>query len=437
MNLAEMPSYRNAHNQRMGSLIHSPPRCKAFKAATGAVLNRMNQTFFKLCFTISLYLSGITLTSHPSMAQGLSPKSPNHFTSFFSSLDKRGIPASRAIARISWWGDSAVAGDGYTSQLRKRLQDRFGDVLPDPTFKGYVHGQVRLRRNNWSTESALHRNLKHRRYGLAGIALQSYGGASSTFLARNEGYDRVTVFFRGAPKRGLLQVYADEEGLPRTEHLTHRDTVDDTTWTYTLSKPSPWIRVRAAGKGSVELYAVALERSTGGVVLDTMGQVGLRARGLLRIDEAHFSKQVALRSPDLVAVHFGGNERVDARLTKEKHQGEIEELVDRLQRGAPEASCVIVGPLPHGKRIRGKVVLDPRLAIIANAQRDAAASKGCAYYDSIAHFGGVEGLQSMVTDRLLAKDMAHLTSRGHQKMGNLIADWLLNQYDASKTAPPL
>jgi lysophospholipase L1-like esterase len=442
MNLAEMLSYRNALDQRMGSLIHSPPRCKAFKAATGAFLNRLNQSFLKRCFTIALAVSGIAFTSHPSMAQDSSEKLPDHLTSFFSSLDARSIPASRSLTKISWWGDSAVAGDGYTGQLRKRLQERFGDggagiVLPDPTFKGYLHKQVRLRRNNWSTESALHRNLKHRRYGLAGIALQSYGGASSTFLARNDGYDRVTVFFRGAPKRGLLQVYADEEGLPRTEHLTHRDTVDDTTWTYTLSKPSTWIRVRAAGKGSVELYAVALERSTGGVVLDTMGQVGLRARGLLRIDEAHFANQVALRSPNLVAVHFGGNERVDARLTKEKHQGEIESLLTRLKRGAPGASCVVVGPLPHGKRSRGKVILDPRLTIIANAQKDAANSKGCAYYDSIAHFGGAEGLQAMVKDRLLAKDMAHLTTRGHQKMGNLIADWLFKQYDASKTAPSL
>ena len=93
---------------------------------------------------------------------------------------------------------------------------------------------------------------------------------------------------------------------------------------------------------------------------------------------------------------------------------------------------MVVGPLPHGKRKRGKITLDPRLDIIADAQKAAAKSQGCGYFDAIKHFGGEEGLQAMVKERLLAKDLAHLTTRGHQKMGDLLADWLLKAYDASK-----
>ena len=435
-----MPSYRNAHDQRMGSLIHSPPRCKPSRATFGVLLNLKFYRFFTPVVLMLGIFTGVSISSETraSDTESAERASSHPFQALFSALDTRGIPASRSLVKISWWGDSAVAGDGYTSQLRKRLQERFGDggagiVLPDPTFKGYVHGQIRLKRNNWVTESALFRNLKHRRYGLTGIAMQSYGGASSTFLARGEGYDQVTVFFRGAPKRGLLQIYADEEGLPRKDHLTHRDAVDDTTWTYNLKSPSKWIRVRAAGKGSVELYAVALERSGGGLVLDTMGQVGLRARGLLRIKPEHFINQVRLRSPHLMAIQFGGNERVDAQLTKEKHQREIEELVDRLKKGSPKGSCLIVGPLPHGKRKRGKIILDSRLTTIADAQKAAATAQGCAYFDAIEQFGGEEGLQVMVKERLLAKDLAHLTTRGHQAMGNLLADWILKAYDAPKS----
>ena len=397
MNLAEMLSYRNAHDQRMGSLIHSPPRCKPSRATFGVLLNLKFYRFFTPFVLMLGIFIGVSISSETRASDTSAERASSHpFQSLFSALDMRGIPASRSLVKISWWGDSAVAGDGYTSHLRKRLQERFGMaagiVLPDPTFKGYVHGQIRLKRNNWVTRVLSFENLKHRRYGLTGIAMQSYGGASSTFLARGEGYDQVTVFFRGAPKRGLLQIYADEEGLPRKDHLTHRDTVDDTTWTYNLKAPSKWIRVRAAGKGSVELYAVALERSGGGLVLDTMGQVGLRARGLLRIKPEQFINQVRLRSPHLMASHFGGNERVDAQLTKEKHQREIEELVGRLKKGSPKGSCLIVGPLPHGKRKRGKIILDSRLTTIADAQKAAATAQGCAYFDAIEQFGGEEGL---------------------------------------------
>ena len=398
-------------------------------------------SFIAKVLTSTLLGLCVTLTAPPEnrAAETGSPSmEPSPLELFFSALDARGLPASRAMVRISWWGDSAVAGDGYTSRIRTRLQERFGDggagiVLADPTFKGYRHGQVRLKRNNWTTESVLHRRLRHGRYGLTGSVMQSYGGASSTFIARGEGYDRVTVFFRGGPNRGLLQLYVDEEGLARADHLTRRDSAEESQWTFDLQAASKWIRVRAAGKGSVELYAVALERKLGGLVLDTMGHVGLRARGLLRINAAHFSEQVRLRAPHLVAIHFGGNERVDARLTKEKHQKEISALIQRLKKGHPQTSCLVVGPLPHGVRSAGKIVLDPRLEIISAGQRSAAAEEGCAYFDAIEHFGGKEGLQGMVQNRLLAKDLAHLTTRGHTKMGDLVADWLIKAYDASGT----
>ena len=372
------------------------------------------------------------------LGPGALAKSSDSLGYFLSALGQREGGDSNAMVRISWWGDSAVAGDGYTGQLRRRLQERFGDggagyLLASPTFRGYVHGQIRLKRNNWKAESVLYGKVKHRRYGLAGIHLQSYGGASSTFIARDKGYDTVTVYLRGAPRRGELQIYIDEQGLPTATHSAHRERAQDVRWVHRLDKSSKWIRVRAAGGGLMQLYGVALERSQGGVVLDTLGQVGLRARGLLRIKEEHFIGQVGLRRPNLVAIHFGGNERVDAKLTLKRHQREIEELLGRLKRGALMASCLVVGPLPHGRRRGGTIKLDPRLEVIGNAQKAAAKSRGCAYFDTIEHLGGESGLRTMVKERFLARDLAHLTTKGHQRMGDLLAQWLFAKYDARQT----
>lgn len=371
---------------------------------------------------------GITLSAPTTLA------SPTHpLAYFFGALAQRENPDSTALVRVAWWGDSAVAGDGYTHRLRQRLQGKFGDggagyILPSPTFGGYVHGQVRLKKNHWKADAVLRNKVPHGRYGLGGILLQSYGGASSTFIARKAGYDKVSVFFHGSPRRGNLQLYVDEEGLPIATHATHRDVAEDARWQVNLGKPSTWIRLRAAGGGLTQVYGVALERQSGGLVLDTLGQVGLRARRLLKMDEAHFIRQVLLRRPNLVAIHFGGNERVDRHLTQEKHQREIEALLQRLKRGALMASCLVVGPLPHGQRRRGSVSLDPRLTLISNAQQAAAVAQGCAYFDTIAQLGGEAGLAHMVKQRLLAKDLAHLTTQGHQRVGDLLADWLLAQY---------
>ena len=49
---------------------------------------------------------------------------------FFAALADLDAGAADSIVRVMHWGDSTIAADGITGQVRRRLQERFGDGGP-------------------------------------------------------------------------------------------------------------------------------------------------------------------------------------------------------------------------------------------------------------------------------------------------------------------
>jgi lysophospholipase L1-like esterase len=356
-----------------------------------------------------------------------------HLHTFFEALDALPSAAPGDHVRVAWWGDSAIVGDGYTGALRSALQERFGDggpgfTLVAPDFGGYLRKGVRLKRHHWEVTSVLRGGRRDGRYGYGGVVATSYGGAGSTFTTPEPRIDRVLVYHRRTSRSGGLQLFVDGAVQPTFSLARSRGDVGDSVWAVPLGRAARSVRLRAAGGGQSTLYGVSLERKEPGLVLDALGLVGLRARRWRKADDAHLRGQIAARGVNLIAVGFGGNERVDANLTVERHAAVIRETVQRFRGGAPAASCLIVGPIAHAKR--GSTRLDPRLVSIYAAQRQAAEAEGCAFFDTIAAMGGDEAVVRFKSKRLLGRDLAHLTPAGHRVVGGLIADWLLAAYEA-------
>jgi lysophospholipase L1-like esterase len=360
---------------------------------------------------------------------------------FFQALSDAEASASTRLVRIGWWGDSAIVGDGYTGRLRERLQAKFGDggpgfILAAPDFEGYLRQGVRLLRNNWTVESVIQGDRRNGHYGYGGVVSSSFGGASSTFESTGKPFTVVEVFYRSTAASGVLQTYLDQKGSPAASQPTKLEAWGEGRWRYEIPGPgSTWVRVRAAGQGPVSVYGVALERKGPGVVLDALGILGIRARRYVQyMDRAHMAEQVRLRGLDLVVINFGGNERVDGDLSVGKHTKDLGDALALLRAGAPQAACMVVGPLAHGSKVKGKLVTDPRLGIIYEAQRKVAAQAGCQFFDSLEAMGGAQAVLRYKQLGGLGADLAHLNAKGHKAVGDAMAEWLLGQYAAWKTA---
>ena len=370
----------------------------------------------------------------PAASRAASPEPRAGFFEQLSALEGKRDARVATVAKVSWYGDSGVISDGYTGELRTRLQQRFGDagpgfVLASATFDDYLRDGVRMKRQGWEAQSVISGELETGRYGYGGVVATSFGGATVTYEMKGDAISEVEVWYQTFPKGGVLQLFIDGAGVPAATQSTRGDQIGDKVWRFTPDKPAKVVKLRAGGEGLVRVYGVVLDRGPG-VQLDAVGILGMRARRWLNADKAHLEAQVGTRAPDLLVLNFGGNERVDGNLTKAAHKADLEKALAALKAGAPGAACVIVAPIAHGTEDKGKVVLDPALETIYEAQRELAKEKGCAFFDTLEAMGGKKALKSWRDKKRLSGDYAHLTNKGHEALGQLISEWLLGRYDA-------
>ena len=117
-----------------------------------------------------------------------------------------------------------------------------------------------------------------------------------------------------------------------------------------------------AQNANVVIYGVALEVDAPGVTWETFGVAGSSISSMQKQHDAHLSNPAA-RDPSLLVYWTGGNELGYPSLSS--HQlGRVTRntIASRPQSkkvGAPQASCLLIGPLDQAKRENGQIVSKP------------------------------------------------------------------------------
>jgi len=177
-----------------------------------------------------------------------------------------------------------------------------------------------------------------------------------------------------------------------------------------------------------QLLGVVVEaKDRYGVVLDTLGLNGARYRSALAWDEATWVAELARREPDLVVVAFGSNESSDSPAPKyENHQDHVKQLMARVRKAAPQADCLVFGPIDRGGRYEEIV------SRLNEAQAAAAAEVGCAFWSGQVAMGGPGSMYAWgrQVPQLGSRDALHLTMRGYKVLGEMLGRDLLRGYDA-------
>lgn len=401
-------------------------------------------------------------TVAPSPRPPLPTRPPGVATALEDAGDRGLDPLYRALwalqggdrdkVRVVHVGDSILAADGIASQVRARLQARFGDGGPgflsagmDPLWSKRV--DLRPKRSGaWTTFTVLDGGAPHRRYGLGGMLGRAEDGAAMTFPAPKRGgqripFTRAEVWWQAAPGAGRWSV--DVDGVAVAADTAAAAEVADRRTPVTGGRS---LRVDVTG-GPVGLYGVVLENDAG-VVWDTLGVVGIGSHSLRKQDPAHLAAQVAAREPSLIAVMLGGNELGYDPVRAGDAAGYgpwLAEALGRLRAGAPDAGCLIVGPLDQGLLSGDRPQVRAGVSVVVDGQRALAAQLGCAFWDSRAAMGGPGAILRWSTGaRPMAwADLVHLTRPGLDLVGDLLADAILSGYDGwvtdggpGRPAPP-
>ncbi len=348
---------------------------------------------------------------------------------FYEALARTARRQPGALTRISHWGDSAIATDKITAVTRVLMQKRFGDaghgfILISPPTKWYSHAGVARRHEGWKHLRITHDNARDGRYGLGGV--RAIGNTKSfasmaTLKSRKVGraVSRFEVYYLKGPRQGKLALRVDGKApqiisarADTWQDAVHRIKVPDAP--HRLS-----IKVR---RGPVSVYGVVLERDVPGVVYDNLGLIGCFGRRMLNANPDHFKDQVSFRKPDLMVLMYGGNTLGLPHWRASRYKKSFTKVVQRFKEARPAASCLVLSPLDHGKRIKGKVGSLPRLREMVELQRRVALDQGCAFFSIFDAMGGegTMGRWAKTRPRLVLHDFAHLTRHGSRILGALL-----------------
>lgn len=329
---------------------------------------------------------------------------------------------------VSVWGGSHTASDQYTGVLRRLLARRHGDGGPGQFFPArpmtfYDRLDVAI------DDTSAFRGLSTRGhrveddYGRAGILLEASGAASATarpidphariahvelWAVRTAGGGTVAIEAGGATASVLTRATATE---PVGRHV--RATLD-------VSPGAHAITVRAVGDGPVRIAGVVAESDAPGVIVESFGVSGSRARDALLWREASFEEQLAARPPDLFVLAYGTNESAESRPAPAL-EADLRALVGRFRRAAPGASCLIVGPSDRPRRTSSGWSPRPGSTRVRDAFRRAAIADGCAFFDLLAWEGGPGAVTEWVLRGWALGDHVHLTDEGYRRLGESLA----------------
>lgn len=355
---------------------------------------------------------------------------------FYEALVRTARGEDGAITRIAHYGDSSIATDLITHTVRRRLQLRFGDaghgfVLISKGYLPYRHRDLEHRfSDNWQVREVTKRSLEDGLYGFGGIQVRGGGGARATFGADpgapvGKTVGRFQLFYQRSPRGGQVELVVDR-GLPRVLD-TRGDAVEDAIETIDVPDGDHELTIRALGM--VTLYGMVLERNATGVVYDSLGLVGARANRLLNFDPEHIARQLRMRGTNLLVLGFGGNEASDS-IDPATYLADFEQVIRRMRAGREDLGCLVVAPLDQAERVGTGIRTFRGLPRIVEAQRQAAARNGCAFFDTFAAMGG-EGAMARwyrANPRLAMGDFRHATPEGYEIIGNMLTKALLEGF---------
>jgi lysophospholipase L1-like esterase len=331
--------------------------------------------------------------------------------------------------RILHFGDSHIATDDWPAAARAILQQKFGSGGPGfvhagKPFPGFRRYDAKTSHSKGWQSSGLLAREGELLNGISGVSL-STERAGEVVTLEGDG-EIVELFYLRQPGGGSLVVEDHGVEVGRVETGGEAASV---TWRGELAPGLHSLSARTLSDAPVRLFGWVLERRQG-VTWETLGINGAQADLLLLWNEPVFLEQVRNRNPALIVLSYGTNEARRSDWTYDSYRAALTQVLGRLRQAAPAASILLVGAPDQAYRYSSRRILpaDTVDRILA-AQRDAALSTGCAFWNLRAAMGGKGSMRQWVNAGMAQGDFVHLTPAGYRLWGESLSGLLLSQYE--------
>ena len=406
------------------------------------VLHKVNQSFEMTCsdnLLDSMRFFRTYLKENPNRIY-LPNDDYTFFDTLFTQLEQ--ADSSGKTYRIMHYGDSQIEMDRISSVLRENLQGFFGGSGPSmiPAIQPVATISVS------QSASGLERYMvygdaaraSHNRYGVMLQYSRVNGSGSVSFtqthhshaLERSKDISTVSVLL-GNNSEGFRASLRCDTITTEPKVLHACDSVSLITW----ALPANVKRGTISFSGTADIYAVLLDGAPG-LAVDNVPLRGCSGTIFSYINEANMRQSFDLLNTRLIILQFGVNRIPGIHNTNQVNAyiRELEGQIDYLQRVAPKAQLMFVGPADMGKRINGKMGTWPTLPELNDSLRSMSMRKGIAYWDLFHVMGGEGSMAQWVKHKpaLAGPDYIHFTFNGAQEIGAQLAKSFTTYYDFYK-----
>jgi lysophospholipase L1-like esterase len=375
--------------------------------------------------------------------------------------------ATRATPRaitILHLGDSHTSADFLTGELRRRLQQIYGNggsgyVTAGRPHIGVLSSTLKIAVSAGWTYQALQRSEDIGRFWMSGFnTVASKTGETLSFTAEKpEIFDVIEIEAIREPGGGSFDIKLD--GALEGSFDLAGDKVEPVVIRL-VPDHGPTNKVRditlaTHSDGTVSIASVAIYNTRSGLIYDSVGYPGATIDILNKLDEHLFESDLRRLKPQIVILSFGSNEAAKENLDMAVYTQKYEHVIAKIRAALPDAAIVLIGPpeaeeLPsHCKdKAREEAVCRrpdaagasaeacewktlPKLDAVREAQHKIALRGGLVYWNWASIMPKECGADRWraETPPLMAKDHLHFTIAGYKKSATAFIDTLVPVID--------
>jgi lysophospholipase L1-like esterase len=362
---------------------------------------------------------------------------------FFAKLNAQKRKTAFEPVRIAHFGDSHVAADILTADIRNRFQAEFGDggagyLIPRNPFSTARRGVESGATSGWVINGIGSSAGNDGAYGLAGICLttekvnermwvSASANAFDVYVLMEPGGGAIELTVDGSREGFMVEsahgtksqdLEPSDQGSGPINLRAAKQSVAVIRWNAPIGGlPNHRLEIKTVKAGRVRILGVASDRigPGTGVCYDVLGINGARVKRIKDWDSKVLCDTIATRSPDLIILAYGTNEVTDEDWSIESYARLMSGVIKLLKTAAPKASVIVFGP---PDRADVQAASDKMPAMLA-AQRKAALDSGAAFWCSYDAMGGPGSMESWAGSGLGQPDRVHLSSAGYHRMGEM------------------
>ncbi|PVX49820.1 lysophospholipase L1-like esterase [Balneicella halophila] len=377
----------------------------------------------------------------------------NTLVGFFEKLRELELHNKGQI-RIAFYGDSMLDADMLVMQFRHYLQKRFGGkgVGYVPITSVSAAGRYSVKHsfsNTWNKQTFLKKRDTIFPYGINGESF--FVGDTATIQEAYVSYKRGPAYKELSlvnPKLfyGKRKVYDSLElATPEVHVLTDENemavSLDGKRSVNIIDLPNyqKKIVITVNDQGTLPLYGVSFASSTG-IIVDNLAVRGNSGLPLTRLHTSLMREFNQYLDYDLIILSYGTNV-FSPTYTKgfRWYSRRMSRVVKHLKNCFNDANVVIMSMADRAFKDGEEMQTPAELPLFIREQKRIADSTQSAFFNLYAMMGGAGSMKEWADAEppLANKDYTHFNSKGAEKAGRMLFDWMMNAYQRYKEENPL